>query len=106
MHRNNPRKLTGFTLIELLVVISIIAVLMAILMPALTKVKQQTKAVVCMNNLHQWALVWKFYTEDNHGFFIDSPYWAYELKPYYKDSKLRLCPSATIDLCLFKATSV
>ena len=46
----------GFTLIELLVVIAIIAVLMSILMPALNRAKQSVKNVICMSNLHEWAL--------------------------------------------------
>jgi len=55
----------GFTLIELLVVISIIAMLLAILMPALAIAKQQAKAVVCASNLHQIVLANICYATEN-----------------------------------------
>jgi prepilin-type N-terminal cleavage/methylation domain-containing protein/prepilin-type processing-associated H-X9-DG protein len=55
----------GFTLIELLVVIAIIAVLMAILMPALNRVKEQGKRIVCENNLKSLQLCWIMYCDDN-----------------------------------------
>lgn len=48
----------AFTLIELLVVVAIIALLMAILMPALQRVKSQAKAVACMSYLKQWGYIW------------------------------------------------
>ena len=48
-------KAKGFTLIELLVVISIIAVLMAILIPALTQVKEQARTIICKSNLRQYV---------------------------------------------------
>jgi prepilin-type N-terminal cleavage/methylation domain-containing protein len=51
-------KRKDFTLIELSVVIAIIALLMAILMPALGRVRKQAKATACQANLHQWSLVW------------------------------------------------
>ena len=57
--------LTGFTLVELLVVIAIIAILMAILMPALNRVKEQGKRVVCLNNLRQLMLAWSVYADEN-----------------------------------------
>jgi prepilin-type N-terminal cleavage/methylation domain-containing protein len=57
--------LKGFTLVELLVVIAIIALLLSILMPALQKVRKQTKQVICKSNLHQIAMAMFAYAEDS-----------------------------------------
>ncbi len=58
-------KRSGFTLIELLVVIAIIAVLMAILMPALSRVREQGKRIVCEHNLKSLTLAWIMYADEN-----------------------------------------
>ena len=58
-------KKRAFTLIELLVVISIIAVLMAILMPALQRVKKQARDSVCRSNLRQWPVAFSPKTGPN-----------------------------------------
>jgi prepilin-type N-terminal cleavage/methylation domain-containing protein/prepilin-type processing-associated H-X9-DG protein len=55
----------GFTLIELLAVIAIIAVLMAVLLPALHRVREQGKRAVCLGNMRQLALAWMLYAEAN-----------------------------------------
>lgn len=56
----------GFTLIELLVVIAIIALLLAVLLPALKKVKEAGKRVVCLSHIRQLSMAWRQYADDNN----------------------------------------
>jgi prepilin-type N-terminal cleavage/methylation domain-containing protein/prepilin-type processing-associated H-X9-DG protein len=98
------RKRNAFTLIELLVVIAIIALLMAVLMPALARVRKQARTVACQSNLHEWALVFSMYTNDNNGYLMrgyaslgtaaTKDTWIGALRPHYQDPKIRVCPTA------------
>ena len=67
-------KKNGFTLIELLVVISIIAVLLSILMPALNSAKAKARIVVCSSNFHQLGIATIAYATNNDDKLVKAPF--------------------------------
>ena len=94
-------KCPKFTLIELLVVVAIIAILAAILLPALTRAKEKAREVVCMNNSDQMALASIMYNDDNNDMKL--PYnlgkfelfWSEKFRPYYGEAdNVKICPTA------------
>jgi len=93
-------KKRGFTLVELLVVVAIIAILLAILMPAMTKAREQSKSIICKSYVKQWGLMLTMYTNANNGHFMEGfnvtgGMWMTKLRTYYNGAdKIRLCPKA------------
>ena len=99
--RRRTARNRAFTLIELLVVIAIIALLAAVLLPALAKAKERSRTAQCANHLRQWGLAFRMYADDNADFLprrgqgvqplfqIERPVdWFNALPPYLGSSPL------------------
>jgi prepilin-type N-terminal cleavage/methylation domain-containing protein/prepilin-type processing-associated H-X9-DG protein len=67
--RQDGRSVSAFTLIELLVVIAVVGIMAALLLPALSKTKEQARSTACRNNMKQLALAFLMYSEDNEDTF-------------------------------------
>ena len=97
--KNKSVTQTAFTLIELLVVIAIIAILAAMLLPAVSRAKESGRRIACLNNLRQLSLAAQMYAGDFHGSYpphLSTVRWPDRFFDYYgRNIKLLLCPSET-----------
>ena len=69
-HVKNRRKRSGFTLVELLVVVAIIALLISILLPSLSKAREAARAVGCSSNMKQFVIANQLYADEEDGYFV------------------------------------
>lgn len=97
-----PSRRRGFSVVELLIVIGIIAMLIAILMPTINRVRRMAQGTRCLANLHQWGASYQMYLNGNHGrSFPDRQdltdfAWYERLLPYNnKTGATLICPVAS-----------
>ena len=107
MKPSDTRRPQGFTLIELLVVIAIIAILAALLLPALAGAKKKGKGTECVNNLKQIGIAFRLWANDNEGAFpwtvamadggsLNSPDWTDHFRAASNElvtTKILACPT-------------
>jgi len=89
IHGKKGGRKTGFTLVELLVVIAVIAILAAMLLPALARSKAQARSTACKNHLHEMGMALEMYAEDSKVYPYGQCYVDYgEIAPYATDGSL------------------
>jgi prepilin-type N-terminal cleavage/methylation domain-containing protein/prepilin-type processing-associated H-X9-DG protein len=85
---------SGFSLVELLVVIAIIAVLASLLLPALSRSREQGKRVACINNIRQLSMAWIMYADDNDGRLTPNN-WVYSVSDSQLTNGVSWAPGVT-----------
>ena len=96
---HNPSTEAAFTLVELLVVVSIIALLIAILLPSLKGARDQAKATLCLSNVRQMGIASAMYSDSNNDYYPLTKHgeqdavWIKTLQPYAGNDLLFRCPS-------------
>jgi len=91
--RPQSRRRTGFTLIELLVVIGIVALLMALLFPVFSRVRENGRQAACLSGERQLGTAFLLYTQENDEVVPRVPYsWAGQIYPYVKSVGVFHCP--------------